>query len=141
MCRKVWAIDYALGFVEVPNPTPTGKTIALAANELWDVDESDRLAQLAFYAPVLMTHDEQLTWRLVETNGLLWRGNYAGADETWHWDSSNPRNFRWEVFREHYQTFRQVVEGRRPKSDLPTWQEKRRKPAAFDTDLDGDCPF
>src|SRR4029079_1516887 len=56
-----WAIDYALGFVEVPNPTPTGKTIALAANELWDVDESDRLAQLAFYAPVLMTHDEQLT--------------------------------------------------------------------------------
>jgi len=136
-----WAIDYALGFVEVPNPTPTGKTIALAANELWDVDESDRLAQLAFYAPVLMTHDEQLTWRLVETNGLLWRGNYAGADETWHWDSSNPRNFRWEVFREHYQTFRQVVEGRRPKSDLPTWQEKRRKPAAFDTDLDDDCPF
>jgi predicted transcriptional regulator len=136
-----WAIDHALGFVEVPSPTQTGETIAQKANELWDVDESDRLAQLAFYAPVLMTHDEQLMWRLVETNGSLWKGNFTGMDEIWRWDSSNPHNFRWQTFRDHFETFRQVAEGRRPKLDLPTWQVKRPQPAAFDTDLDDDVPF
>lgn len=137
-----WAIDNAMGCVSVPGSSSAEKTIAQAADELWDVDEADRLAQLAFYAPVLMTHDEQLTWRLVETNGLLWRGNYNGPEDTWQWDSSNPHSFRWEIFREHHEMFRQVAEGSRPKSDLPTWQEKkRRQPAAFETDLDDDVPF
>lgn len=137
-----WAIDNAMSSVCLPSSTSSEKTIAQAADELWDVDEADRIAQLAFYAPVLMTHDEQLIWRLVETNGLLWRGNYGGSDQIWQWDSSNPRSFRWEIFREYHEVFRQVVEGSRPKSDLPTWQEKkRRQPATFDSDLDDDVPF
>jgi len=133
-----WAIDHALGFVGVPGQVES-ETIAEASAALWDVDEADRLAQLAFNAPVLMTHDEQLIWRLVENNGLLWRGNYVAGE--WTWRSSQIGSFCWEAFREHYQTFRAVAEGRKPQSDLPTWQKRETQASAFDTDLDSDVPF
>lgn len=133
-----WSIDHALSVVDVPGLT-SGETIAQASTSLWDVDEADRLAQLAFHAPVLMTHDEQLVWRLVESNGLLWRGKYING--TWSWNSSDIANFRWETFRENYDTFRQVAEGRKSKSELPTWRETESRPAAFDVDLDEDLPF
>lgn len=83
-----------------------------------------------------MTHEEQVLWKLVEGSGLMWKGSYLRGK--WCW-SIGPSAFRWDTFREHYETFRQVAEGLLPKSKLPTWQENEPKP--FDDDLDGDIPF
>ncbi len=36
------------------------------ANELWDVDEADRFCLLALNFPDLMTHEEQVMWKIVQ---------------------------------------------------------------------------
>ena len=130
-----WAIDNALKYVPIPANT-NAETIASQSEALWDVEEADRLAQLAFVAPVLMTHEEQLVWKLVENNGLLWRGSYVRGKWCWGVGMSH---FRWDTFREHYLTFKDVAEGYKPKSDLPKWQVDEERP--FDVDLDSDVPF
>ena len=138
-----WAVSEALGRVVLPGNQSTDGTIESFAEHLWDVEEADRLAQLALQAPVLMTHEEQLIWKLVENNGLMWRGQYGPNDE-WSW-STQARHFRWPMFRDHYQTFKEVAEGLRPRSDLPTWAKYNPTtdlpPSTFDEDLDSDVPF
>jgi hypothetical protein len=133
-----WAIDNSLGSVYIPGRANT--FIADEAETLWDVEEADRLAKLALNAPVLMTHEEQLIWKLVEGNGLIWRGQYSRGRWTWQ---TSPEHFRWDVYRENYPTFKRVAEGDLPKSDLPEWQEEDPKLAKpkhpFDDDLD--VPF
>jgi len=136
-----WAIDEALKQVTIPGVA--GESIAMNAQILWDVEEADRLASLALNAPVLMTHEEQVIWKLVEGNGLLWKGSYNSGGK-WAWDYTEARHFRWDVFREHYATFKGVAEGELPKSELPKWEEndpRWKKPSAFDADLDEDVPF
>lgn len=130
-----WAIESTLRYAVVPGVNTPG-SIQELAEALWDVDEADRLAQLAFNAPTLMTHEEQVMWRLVETNGFMWRGHYHAGKWVWN---VGPSYFRWEVFRDHFQVFRGVAEGEAPKSELPTWQEEETP--KFDADLDEDCPF
>lgn len=135
-----WAIDNALKYVTIPGSNPT-TTIAEEAQVLWDVEEADRLAGLALQAPVLMTHEEQVIWKLVEGNGLLWKGSYVRGK--WAW-GIGPNNFRWDLFRDTYVTFKSVAEGDLPKSELPVWEEddpKRSAPKPFDDDLDSDVPF
>ena len=132
-----WAIDNSLSAVAIPSNKSTVETIASQADALWDVEECDRLAQLAFFAPVLMTHDEQLLWKFVENNGLMWRGRYI--DGVWAWGTAI-NQFRWDAFREHYHTFKGVIEGSMPVSALPRWAKNEPAPKTFDTDLD-DVPF
>lgn len=137
-----WAIDHALESVTIPGTSPAN-TIAEMIASLWDVEEADRLAMLAFQAPFLMTHDEQLIWKLIETNGLLWRGNYSDVNDEWCWNPS-ARSLRWDKLREHYDTFKAVAEGREATDELPSWLKVRSpppSPAAFDGDLDSDVPF
>jgi hypothetical protein len=141
-----WAIDNALKYTVIPGTT--GKSIADEAESLWDVEEADRLAQLALYEPILMTHEEQVIWKLVESNGLMWRGSFSKGKWCWGVGQSY---FRWGEFREHFHTFVAVAEGRLPRTALPKWREvdeedlpptaTRRTPAAFDGDLDEEIPF
>ena len=41
---------------------------------IWDVDEADRFAKLALYLPELLTHDDEVLWKLICENGYLWKG-------------------------------------------------------------------
>lgn len=133
-----WAVSEALGRVVLPGNMASEGTIASYAERLWDVEEADRLAQMAFQAPVLMTHEEQLIWKLVERNGIMWRGQYLNNE--WRW-KLEPQQFRWDQYREYFRVFKDVAEGLRPHSDLPEWERTKPEPAAFDTDLDSDIPF
>lgn len=137
-----WAIDHALESIVVPGTSPE-QTVAGLISSLWDVEEADRLAMLAFTAPFLMTHEEQVIWKLIESNGLLWRGQYSThGDGEWTW-SPVDRFLRWDVLRQYYETFKAVAEGTASKDDLPRWTKTKPRPtpAAFDSDLDDECPF
>ena len=138
-----WAIEDTLGRVELGDGVD-GVTVLGQAPFLWDVDEADRFAKLALRFPELLTHDEQVLWKLVKECGFLWRGSYRPE---WTWIVSE-QSLILERLRVHWETFRDVAKGDEPSTSLPKWP--RTKPAEpvkdvkarnqFD-DMDDDIKF
>jgi hypothetical protein len=140
-----WAVADSLRSVTLPEVTEYGESFGEVrsvnlqekASLLWHVDEADRIAALALTAPALMTHDEQLIWRLVRENGFLWRGRYNSRDE-WSWDANEDNLIR-DRLREHWDTFKSVAAGEKDGASLPSWV-KQKFSGSFG-DLDSDVPF
>jgi len=144
-----WAIEES--FKHYGLELNSGGVLADEAEALWDVDEADRFGRLALRHPDLLTHDEQILWKLVRENGLLWRGAYTGADREWTW-SVKEDSLLFDRLRDHWQIFCAVAEGLAAPKDLPTW--RKTKPAESGTrsppppapktsldDMDDDIPF
>jgi hypothetical protein len=81
-----WAISNATAS-EIVGPSlmtadPVANTIGTEAGYLWDVDEADRFAKLALRYPELLTHEEQVRWKLIRDTVTLWHeapvGNESG---------------------------------------------------------------
>jgi hypothetical protein len=114
-------------------------SLAQEANELWDVDEPDRLVKLALRRPAMLTHEEQIIWKLIKENGFFWRGNYNTGEWAWKIQESS---FKFERLREHWVTFRAVARGEIDKIMLPKWA--KQKPTATGEsrpDLDDEIPY
>lgn len=123
-----WAIEQSLKIVgpEYGSTLPSEPSLADVASLLWDVDEADRFAKLALAYPELLTHEEQILWKLIRECGLLWRGGYGGPDKEWQWrvkDSS----LIWERLRKHWPTFCKVARGELPPTALPEWTREEEK--------------
>jgi hypothetical protein len=121
-----WALEDALGRVMLED----NKSIADAANRLWDVDEADRFAMLAFNYPDLLTHDEQVLWKLIVENGWLWRGQYNDSSCRWEW-ATPPSSLIYERLREHWELFKAVACGDKDKEELPSWDKVDPDPIPF----------
>jgi hypothetical protein len=141
-----WAVADSLRSVILPEVIEFGdsfgdtRDVSLQekASQLWHVDEADRVAALALTAPALMTHDEQLVWRLVRENGLLWRGHYD-SNEEWCWDVKEG-GLIMDRLRENWDTFKAVALGEKDIAVLPSWVKK--KPNKWGADIDpDDVPF
>ncbi|MDP1605466.1 MAG: hypothetical protein Q8L93_02285 [Rhodocyclaceae bacterium] len=137
-----WAVEESLTHVNLreesgDSPDDFQRAISLGAAHdcLWDVDEADRFSKLALQFPDLMTHDEQVLWKLVRENGLLWKGNYDKRDE-WVWQVT-PDALVADRLRDHFDTFKAVAEGKASRDTLPKWP--KTKPAPPETD--DDIPF
>lgn len=135
-----WAVEDSLNRVLVEEGL-NGASIADQAENLWDVDEADRFAKLALRYPYLLTHDEQVVWKLVCENGYLWRGRHAGTENEWTWRVVE-ESLIFDRLRETWSAFVAVAHGQADKSVLPTWSKRKQVPAksGFD-DLDDDIPF
>src|SRR5262249_44815579 len=70
-----WAVAQQPGQVKLND-----HSIAEEANQLWDVDEADRFAKLAFRHPELLTHSEQVLWKLIQGTMTLWRFKRVADD-------------------------------------------------------------
>ncbi|MGA9725135.1 MAG: hypothetical protein WBQ86_21955 [Candidatus Binatus sp.] len=90
--------------------------------ELWDVFEPDRFAKLALRHPELLTHHEQIVWKLIQENELVWRKNHWSDDGELVW-SVEESNVIWKKLREHWKTFNKVARGELPPSALPATDE------------------
>jgi len=125
-----WAIEESLHRIYLREGSgyknDSGTTISDDAEVLWDVDEADRFAILAFRYPEMLTHDEQIIWKLVRENGWLWRGRYAQSTSEWEWEI-HKKNLQFDRLRESWDTFRAVAEGKADKSALPTWDRKKQE--------------
>lgn len=121
-------------------------TLADEAEALWDVDDADRFARLALRHPDLLTHEEQVLWKLVRENGLLWRGSYNNVDREWSW-TVKEASLIFDRLRKHWATFCSVADGSASSSELPTWLVTKPKDPAASTsktgfdDMDDDIPF
>ena len=101
---------------------------------LWDTDEADRLAKLGLHYPELLTHDEQVLWKLIRENGYLWKGKYDESGK-WQW-KLGIRSLIFQRLREHWDEFKQVASGDADKSILPTWIERESTPAPSKKDIE-----
>ncbi|MDG2004107.1 MAG: hypothetical protein P8J20_12330 [Novosphingobium sp.] len=137
-----WAVADALKRVELPevceydaeNDNLRAPTISEKSADLWHVDEPDRLVALAINAPALLTHGEQIIWKLIQENGHFWKGKFNSFGE-WAWEPRAQGIVR-DRLREHWETLKSVASEEMPISSLPSW----RKTNPTD-DLDDDIPF
>jgi len=131
-----WAVAEALGSVQLSDIADSDFDITLkhVASQLWQVDEADRMIALALTAPALLTHEEQMIWRLVRENGYIWRGRYNSHNE-WTWTIGEEYLIR-DRLREYWDRFKAVASGEESDRTLPTWNKTRHG-----TPLDDDIPF
>lgn len=128
-----WAVERGLDSVSAADE---GQTLWNEADALWDVDESDRFTKLALRHPDLLTHEEQILWKLLRENGLLWKGRYDRNGE-WQWTVSES-SMVVDNLRKHWDTFKAAAAGdAEAKKILPTWVKKGspEKKSAFDDDI------
>jgi hypothetical protein len=142
-----WALEQSLSKVNLTDSMDFNgeKSIADVASLLWDVDEADRFVELAFNYPELMTHEEQVLWKLVRENGFLWRGTRNNPDKEWSWQTNKQSSLIGERLREHWDTFNAVARGEKNRSALPTWNKTLPSPPSSgspnSTDPDDEIPF
>ena len=113
-----WAIEESLKHTYLGDGADFGsKSIASQSAELWDVDEPDRFAKLALRYPEMLTHDEQVLWKLVRDNTAMWY-----RDDNGYW-SLEESLLNFERLRQHWSNFKKVAQGDLPKSTLPGFDD------------------
>lgn len=139
-----WAIEDSLDRTQLYG----NDNVSLADESaiLWDVDDADRFVKLALRHPDLLTHEEQVRWKLIRENGSLWRGRFAESNGDWTW-TVKEESLMFESLRDNWAAFCEAADSGR-KDELPTWHRKKQKlpaPSAkaksgFD-DMDDEIPF
>lgn len=133
-----WAIEESLNRVSVYESADFNgqysRTVGSESETLWDVDEADRFAKLAVRYPEMLTHDEQVLWKLIRENGYLWRGHYHKVTGEWTWKIEED-SFIFERLRDSWDKFNAVAKREADKSVLPAWAKREAKPAEVDDDI------
>lgn len=132
-----WAIELGLKNTELRDNDSYSPTVWDKSNSLWDVDEADRLANLAFEEPSLMTYDEQILWKVICETGHVWKGKHDSNGD-WQW-SIDERSLVRERLRQYWEDFKKVAAGEAEKSILPVTSKKTTK-GGFE-DFEDDIPF
>lgn len=115
-----WAIEASLR-ENLLHADPHGPSISDEAEYLWDVDEADRFARLAFRYPHLLTHEEQLLWKVIRECSYLWNGSYD-LDMNWKWQADQA-SLDLHKLRAYWPTLRAVAAGNLGQDSLPTWPD------------------
>src|ERR1700722_2648449 len=107
-----WAVQNSLGAVMISEGgyQQEPKSIADVANELWDVDGSDRFIKLAIRFPDTLNHEEQILWKLIRENGFVWRGGFNLVTKEWVW-KVREEGIILDRLRQWWETFRAVARG------------------------------
>jgi hypothetical protein len=143
-----WAVEQSLSRVFLEESFE-GETVSVAdaerAHHLWDLDEPDRVVRLALNYPDLLTHEEQMVWKLVRENGVIWKGRFSGTPSEWTWEIKQG-SIIWDRLRESWPVFRGVASGSQSRTALPRWQKAARpsgkaEPGELGSDLDDEIPF
>jgi hypothetical protein len=56
----------------------------------------------------MLTHDEQVLWKLIRENGYLWRGRHDRGEGEWIWPVK-ASHLIIERLREHWEAFKAVA--------------------------------
>jgi hypothetical protein len=137
-----WAVEQSLSNVvlEEYEEGPTSVADAERRYNLWDLDEPDRIVRLALHFPDLLTHEEQMLWKLVRENGYVWKGRIEGTPPEWRWHVRE-KSIIWDRLRQHWAEFCDVARGTREPSQLPKWQKSTQVMDDSDEFSVGEIPF
>lgn len=125
-----WSIKETLDSEALRNYEGMRDTIGTEAEYLWDVDEADRFAKLALRYPHLLTHEEQVRWKLIKECPGVWRGRYVGDPETWTWKVAED-TLSFDNLRKHWGSLCAVADGVAAVETLPAWLMNKVKPADY----------
>lgn len=101
-----------------------GTTIADMAPALWDVDPAERFVRLAILNPYLLTHDEQMLWKIIGDSGVVKPALfYQEEDGTflarkkpdWYW----LEHVGFPRLRDHWETLVKISAGELSRANLP----------------------
>lgn len=135
-----WAIEESLDRVYLDPNHATN--VSQEAQNLWDVDEPDRFGKLALRYPDLLTHEEQVLWKVIRENSYVWKGRYDSHGD-WAWTVEEGK-LNFDRLRAWWEKFKAVAIGEADKSILPTViKEPASKPTPTKkgADFDDDIPF
>jgi hypothetical protein len=118
-----WAIEQSLDQIVVKAGDEYQMTLADEAFDLWDVDEADRFVKLAIFYPNLLTHDEQIIWKLIREHRAFWSGRYSITETQAHMLKSW---INFKLVREHWELLKAVAEGEADISALPATNTVRQ---------------
>lgn len=139
-----WAIEGSLKeiILEPANAENNRGDVTLADESytLWDVDEPDRFILLAINYPHLLTHEEQILWKIIRENGFFWKGKYAsGPSAEWTW-TVRMTSLIPERLGENWEPLKSVADGSEDKKILPKISRKLNVNDKSDDGFD-DIPF
>ncbi len=114
-----------------PRPAePPGPTIAQLAEELWHIDDVERLRRLAQIAPHLMSYEEQKIWSVIGNEAFFWFGRWTDLDHTMQYYvyAADPKQLWVERVREHWELIQLVAGGEVEATRLPHMDRVRPPP-------------
>lgn len=123
-----WAVDQTVSQIALTQNYDGNDLTVTEADKsfrLWDPDEADRVVRLAFKLPELLTHEEQVLWKLIRRTGYFWEGNFVGDPPRWDWEVELA-TIRWGRLKEQWELLREVAAGKKPASDLPSPPESQQ---------------
>ena len=148
-----WAVEQSFGKVIVHQGTgyngDDNVSIEEVAADLWDVDEAERFVRLAIKYPDLLTHDEQIMWKVLLDSELLELARFRASNGRagWNWTLLEDKVF--PALRQEWESLNKFVE-----DDMAQeWIKLTRKaikegrvypgspPAAKAEEFDDDIPF
>jgi hypothetical protein len=99
------------------NPT----TIAQIADQVWHVDEIERLRRLVHFAPHLMSYEEQKIWAVIEKNSTFWLGEWInyGNDYEHYVYSPVVNNLYLPAVEQHWDAIKLIAIGELPSQSIP----------------------
>ncbi|MBL8420196.1 MAG: hypothetical protein JNK92_06125 [Dechloromonas sp.] len=148
-----WAV--AQSFKEVDLYQGTGYngdddiTIEHEAARLWDIDEAERFVKLAISYPDLLTHDEQVRWKVLTDSGILTQARKrSGMSKQvfWQWDILE--DYVFPALRREWDSLNRYIEDGKGQEWVEATQKALKagmvfhaKPPTLVEDDDPDIPF
>jgi hypothetical protein len=113
------AISNGLAMIMLKDRDPANIHSLKDANELWDVFEPDRFVKLALHQPGLLTHHEQIVWKLIQECDVLWIPEWDSRGNE-RVDAFDEQHFKWKLLRPSWETFNKVARGELSPTKLPS---------------------
>jgi hypothetical protein len=104
-----WAVSE--GVRQVTVGFKEGDTAEFVASKAWDIDEADRFVKLATKFPHLLTHDEEVLWKLVCEKQQYWL--LSGDVKTKLRLEKNPEKIDLRPLRNVFEDFKEYMDGKK----------------------------
>jgi hypothetical protein len=97
------------------------QSIAVLAEQLWDVSEWERFRRLAIVAPHLMNYEEQKIWSVLTRNPYFWQGEWerVGTTEAIFVPTIDANRLLTYRLEKSWETIKAVAAGEKDYKDLP----------------------
>ena len=72
-----WAVEDSLARLEIKDSSNNNVNFMNVSEKTSDMNDSEKLVRIAIFFPSLLTYDELMAWKVIETHEYFWRTNEA----------------------------------------------------------------